>query len=159
MSIILDLIKMGFPDLLDPNFFGRLYRDHLHIRFDSSYITMQNFKYIFLRSCKKWVFIALFLVKKVPLNCTSAIKSLLHASLNSLSTIVLIAFLHTTHRTELLFVVVFFSFFCSIVEKILYATRAKSVIALDVLSYSSAALGTIFTSRAIIIHFLHLLHK
>jgi hypothetical protein len=64
-----------------------------------------------------------------------------------------------THRTELLFIVVFFSFFCSIVEKMLYATRAKSVIALDVLSHSPAALGTIFTSRAIIIHFLHLLHK
>jgi hypothetical protein len=33
-------------------------------------------KYFFLRSCKKWVFIALFSVEKVPLNCTSAIKSL-----------------------------------------------------------------------------------
>jgi hypothetical protein len=31
---------------------------------------------------------ALFLVEKVPLNCSSAIKSLLHASVNSLSTIV-----------------------------------------------------------------------
>jgi hypothetical protein len=71
----------------------------------------------------------------------------------------LLHFSHTTHRTELLFIVVFFSFFCSIVEKMLYATRAKSVIALDVLSHSPAALGTIFTSRAIIIHFLHLLHK
>jgi hypothetical protein len=40
----------------------------------------------------------------------------------------------------------------------LYATRAKTVIALDV-SHSPAALATIFTSRAIIIHFLHLLHK
>jgi hypothetical protein len=35
----------------------------------------------------------------------------------------------------------------------------KSVIALDVLSHSPAALGTIFTSRTIIIHFLHLLYK
>jgi hypothetical protein len=98
------------------------------------------------------VFIALFLVEKVPLNCTSAIKSLLHAFVNSLSAIVkksecLLHFSHTTHRTELLFIVVFFSFFCSIVEKMLYATLAKSVIALDVLL------------RSIIIHFLHLLHK
>jgi hypothetical protein len=29
---------------------------------------------------------------------------------------------------------------------------------IDVLSHSPATLGTIFTSRAIIIHFLHLLH-
>jgi hypothetical protein len=58
-----------------------------------------------------------------------------------------------------MFIVVFFLFFCSIVEKMLYATRAKSVIALDVLCRSPAALGTIFTSRAIITHFLHLLHK
>jgi hypothetical protein len=65
------------------------------------------------------VFIALFLVKKVPLNCTSAIKSLLHASVNSLSTIVQkvsIYCIFHTGRTGLLFIVVFFSFFCSIVE-------------------------------------------
>jgi hypothetical protein len=64
-----------------------------------------------------------------------------------------------THRTELLFIVVFFSFFLFDRRQIFFATRAKSVIALDVLSHSPAALGTIFTSRAIIIHFLHLLHK
>jgi hypothetical protein len=58
------------------------------------------------------VFIALFLVEKVPLNYTCAIKSLLHASVNSLSTIVQkVHFSHTTHRTELLFIVGFFSFF------------------------------------------------
>jgi hypothetical protein len=51
------------------------------------------------------------------------------------------------HRTELLFIVGFFSFFCSIVKKMLYATRAKSVIALDVLSHSPAALGTIFSRQ------------
>jgi hypothetical protein len=92
----------------------------------------------------------LFLVEKVPLNCTSAIKSLLHASVNSLSTIV--QNVHCIFHTRRTF---FLSFCCPIVEKMLYATRAKSVIALDVLSHSPAALGTIFTSRATIIHFLH----
>jgi hypothetical protein len=94
-------------------------------------------------------------VEKVPLNCTSAIKSLLHASVNSLSTIVqkmsvyILHFSHTTHRTELLFIVVFFSFFCSIVEKMFNATPTKCVIALDVLSHSPAALGTLFAQITI----------
>jgi hypothetical protein len=100
------------------------------------------------------VFFALFLVEKVPLNCTSARKFLLHASVNSLSTIVqkvsvcILHFSHTTHRTELLFIVFFFSFFCSIVEK-MYATPTKSVIALDVLSHSPAALATLFAQITI----------
>jgi hypothetical protein len=104
------------------------------------------------------------IVQKVPLNCTSAIKFLLHASVNSLSTIVQKVSVYRifhTRRTGLncCLSLFFFSFFCSIVENLLYATRAKSVISLDVLSHLPAALGTIFTSRAIIIHFLHLLHK
>jgi hypothetical protein len=72
--------------------------------------------------------IALFLVEKVLLNCTSAV----------------------VYRC-------FFLVF--LFDRRKNATRAKSIIALDVLSHSPAALGTIFTSRAIIIHFLHLLHK
>jgi hypothetical protein len=107
---------------------------------------------------------ALFLVEKVPLNCTSAIESLLHASVNSLSTIVQKVSVYCIFHTRFTGLncclsLFFFCFFCSIVEKMLYATRVKSDIALDVLSHSPAALGTIFTSRAIIIHFLHLLHK
>jgi hypothetical protein len=87
-----------------------------------------------------------FLVEKVPLNCTSAIKSLLHASVNSLSTIVQKVSVHCifhTRRTGLnCYLSLFFSrFFCSIVEKKLYATRTRSVIALDVLSHSPSALG------------------
>jgi hypothetical protein len=95
-------------------------------------------------------------MQKVSVHCivfSGKSASLLHASVNSSSTIVqkecLLHFSYTTHRTELLFIVVFVSFLCSIVEKMLYATRAKSVM----------ALATIFTSRAIIIRFLHLLHK
>jgi hypothetical protein len=99
------------------------------------------------------VVIALFLVEKVPLNCTSAIKSLLHASVNGLSTIVQKVSVHCifpTRRTRLNFCLslfFFLVFFCSIVEK-MYATRAKSVVAVDV-----------YTSCAIIIHFLHSLYK
>jgi hypothetical protein len=79
------------------------------------------------------VFIALFLVEKVPLNCISAIKSLLQQSVyDRAKSECLLNFSHTTHRTDLLFIVVFFSFFCSIVEKMLYATHAKTVIAFDV---------------------------
>jgi hypothetical protein len=100
---------------------------------------------------------------KVPLNCTSAIVFIARICQQPVydctKSEYLLHFSHTMHRTELLFIVVFFWFFCSIVGKMLYATRVKSDIALDVLSHSPAALGTIFTSRAIIIHFLHLLHK
>jgi hypothetical protein len=46
-----------------------------------------SFNFFFYDRVKR-VFIALFLVENVPLNCTSAIKSLLHASVSSLSTIV-----------------------------------------------------------------------
>jgi hypothetical protein len=80
------------------------------------------------------VLISLFLVEKVPLNCTSAIKSLLHASVNSLSTIVQNVSVHCifhTRRTGLNCCLSLF-FFCSIEEKMLYATLAKRVIALDV---------------------------
>jgi hypothetical protein len=85
------------------------------------------------------VFIALFLVEKVPLNCTNAIKSLLHVSVNSLSTIVQkvsVYCIFHTRRTGLncCLWLLFSNFFCSMVEKMLYATRAKSVIELDMLS-------------------------
>jgi hypothetical protein len=60
------------------------------------------------------VFIALFLVEKVPLNCTSAIKSIARICQQSIydraKSECSLYFSHTTHRTEL-FIVVFFSFF------------------------------------------------
>jgi hypothetical protein len=98
-----------------------------------------SFNFFFYDRVKR-VFITLFLVEKVPLNCTSAIKSLLHASVSSLSTIVqkvsVYCIFHTRRTGLNCCLSLFFSvFFCSIVEKMLYATRAKSVIALDVLSH------------------------
>jgi hypothetical protein len=96
------------------------------------------------------VFIALFIVEKVPLNCTH---------LSTVSTIVQKVSVYCIFHTRRTGLNCCLSLFFSIAEKMLYPTRAKSVLALDVLSHSPAALVTIFSSRAIIIHFLHLLHK
>jgi hypothetical protein len=99
------------------------------------------------------VLIALFLVEKLPLNCISAIKTLLHASVNGLSTIVqkvsVYCIFHTRRTGLNCCLLLFFSrFFVRSLKK----SCMQHVPA-------PAALGTIFTSRAIIIHFLHLLHK
>jgi hypothetical protein len=96
------------------------------------------------------VFIALFLVEKVPLNCTSAIKSLSIARICQQSVYdrakseYSLHFSHTTHRAELLFIVFLFDRKKNVVG-MQHVQKVDDywIIALDVLSHSPAALGTI----------------